>query len=437
MAFFRAFWACYILSAMSAEISSQEKLVPRNVLNVWWIFCVIASLLWVTCAMVHRHGYDPLAKPLLDSPLTDITVYAQRFELYRTPAFFEKSSDPKVSTFAYPPAAALIYYFFYKIIPHSRYLYVGLSALVSLVTIGSLWLLGVRFLRSPFRSGLFIATSLLFSFPFLFLIQRGNIELIVWSVIAIGILAYFRGALYLAAVLFGIAASVKLYPVLLLGLFLSRRKIAYGPFLAGLASCAVVTLFALWFSGPSLGYAAHGFAAGVAGFQGGYVKQIRFTEIGFDHSLFSPIKLLAIGHNVSPASLTRPYYLIAGLLMAAVFFLRVRTLPSLNQLVFLVTAMILFPPVSYEYTFVHLYLPLLLLLATFVGYRGESATSASSVALGALVCMLILLLPVDLLGKAPVFFAGQLQVVPLLFLLGFAVAAPWTSEAAAVTPVSL
>jgi hypothetical protein len=421
---------------MSAEIPSQETLVPRNVLGVWWIFCVIASLLWVICAIAHRHGYDPLAKPLLDSPLTDITVYAQRFELYRTPAFFAKSSDPKVSTFAYPPAAALIYYFFYKIIPHSRYLYVGLSALVSLVTIGSLWLLGVRFLRSPFRSGLFVATSLLFSFPFLFLMQRGNIELIVWIVIAIGILAYFRGALYLAAVLFGIAASVKLYPVLLLGLFLSRRK-AYGPFFAGLASCAVVTLFALWFSGPSIGYAADGFAAGVAGFQGGYVKQIRFTEIGFDHSLFSPLKLLAIQHNMSLASLTRPYYLIAGLFMAIAFFLRVRKLPSINQLVFLVTAMILFPPVSYEYTLVHLYLPLLLLLATFVGYRSESGPPVSSIVLGALVCMLILLLPVDLLGKLPVFLAGQLQVIPLLFLLGFTVAAPWTSEAAAVTAVSL
>src|ERR1700728_3119783 len=75
-AFFRAFWACYILSAMSAEIPSQETLVPRNVLGVWWIFCVIASLLWVICAIAHQHGYDPLAKPLLDSPLTDITVYA-------------------------------------------------------------------------------------------------------------------------------------------------------------------------------------------------------------------------------------------------------------------------------------------------------------------------------------------------------------------------
>jgi hypothetical protein len=108
-----------------------------------------------------------------------------------------------------------------------------------------------------------------------------------------------------------------------------------------------------------------------------------------------------------------------------------------NQVAFLVTAMILLPPVSYEYTLVHLYVPLLLLLATLVWHSGESATAVSFTALGALACMLTMLLPVDLLGKAPVVLAGQLQVIPLVLLLCFAVAAPWTSETAAVTPVLL
>ena len=176
---------------MSAEKPLEEKRVPRSVLRVWLVLCIVAGLLWLIFVMAHRYGYDPLARPILDSPLTDIIVYAQRFELYRTPAFFMRSSDPSISTFAYPPSAALVYYFFYKIVPHSRYLYVGLSALASLASVAGLWLSGLRFLRSPFKGGLFVATSLLFSFPFLFLLQRGNIELIVWGIVAIGILPYF------------------------------------------------------------------------------------------------------------------------------------------------------------------------------------------------------------------------------------------------------
>jgi hypothetical protein len=421
-----AFWVLYT-PAMSVEKPLDSKVLPRGVQLVWLVFCIVAGLLWLTCVVAHKLGYDSQVKILFDSPLTDITVYIHRFVFYRTPAFFSPSPDPSVSTFAYPPPAALIYDLFYKIVPHPRYIYVALAILWGLVVSTAAWRFWGRLLRSSSKGALFAATSLLFCFPFLFLVQRGNIELIVWAVISVGILAYFRGSYYLSAVLLGSAASIKLYPILLLGLFLSRRR-EFGPFLAGLASCAGLTLFALWFAGPSIGYAAHGFAAGVTGFQGGYGTQIRPVEIGFDHSLFSPIKLFAIEHHVPSSTLLRPYYLIAGLLAVVVFFLKVRRQPFVNKLVFLVAGMVLLPPVSFEYTLVYLYLPLAFVLMVLV--RSPDATG-SRAGLMALACLLAALLPVDLLGNTHTFFVGQLQVIPLLLLMCLA-AMPWSFSGADV-----
>lgn len=420
---------CYILSPMSVEKSLGRKALPRGVLLVWSTFCIVAGMLWLICAVAHKLGYDSQVKVLLDSPLRDITIYIQRFDLYRTPAFFAASSDPNVSTFAYPPSAALIYDLFYKVVPHPRYIYVALVIVWGFVVFTGTWLFWVRLLKSSSKGALFAATSLLFCFPFLFLVQRGNIELIVWVVTSLGILAYFRRALYLSAVLLGSAASIKLYPILLLGLFLSRRR-EFGPFLVGLASCAGLTLFALWFSGPSIGYAAHGFAAGIAGFQGGYATQIRPVEIGFDHSLFSPIKLLAVQHNVSSSSLIRPYYLIAGLLAVSAFLLKVRNQPFINKLAFLVAGMVLLPPVSFEYTLVYLYLPLAFVLIALLRSPDGTSSRASWVELSALACLLAALLPADIFGKTHTFFVGQFQVIPLLLLMCLAAAIPWSSTAA-------
>ena len=420
---------CYILTAMSVEKSLDTKVLPRGVLRVWSIFCIVAGLLWLICVVAHRLGYDSQVKVLLDSPLTDITIYIHRFDLYRTPAFFAVSADPSVSTFAYPPSAALIYDLFYKIVPHPRYIYVALIIISGAIVFMGTWLFWVRLLKSSSKGALFAATSLLFCFPFLFLVQRGNIELVVWAVISVGILAYFRGAFYLSAVLLGSAASFKLYPILLLGLFLSRRR-EFGPFLVGLASCAGLTLFALWFAGPSVGDAAHGFAAGVAGFQGGYATQIRPVEIGFDHSLFSPIKLLAIQYHVSPSGLIRPYYLIAGLLAVVAFFLKVRSQPFINKLAFLVAGMVLLPPVSFEYTLVYLYLPLAFVLMALVQNSDGTNSRESRGGLIALACLLATLLPADIFGKTHTFFVGQFQVIPLLLLMCLAAAVPWGSTAA-------
>ncbi len=409
---------------MHAENSLELRPLSRRLFQLWFVFCVISVLLWIACVVAHKLGWDPLSKHLLSEPLSDITVYITRFYLYRTPAFFTNFGDPTISSFAYPPAAALVYFLFYKVTPHPKYLYVAFSLLWGAFACVGSWLFCTRLLNSARRGSLLAASFLLFSFPFLFMVQRGNIEIVAWAVITMGLLAYLEGGLYAAAILLGVAASIKIYPVLLLGIFLSRRK-DFGPAAAGLATFAGVTLFALWFTGPSIKYAAHGYLSGVAGFQDVYAEHIRAAEIGFDHSLFSVLKLIAIDHGIDPAVLTRPYYLVTGLVATVAFFLRANKLPFVNRLAFLVAGMILLPPVSYEYTLVHLFLLVPLLLAILLRFSGVEEAGQAKIAMGALACILCLLLPVDLYGTEHAFFAGQIQVLPLLLLMGLAVASPW------------
>ena len=52
------------------------------------------------------------------------------------------------------------------------------------------------------------------------------------------------------------------------------------------------------------------------------------------------------------------YLLCAGLLATAAFFLRVWRRPAFQQILFLTCGAILLPPASYDYTLLHLFIPL-------------------------------------------------------------------------------
>src|SRR5438874_13535935 len=69
-----------------------------------------------------------------------------------------------------------------------------------------------------------IWSTLVFGYPLLFLIIRGNIEAVLWILILFGIVAYTRNRMMTSAILWALAASMKITPVLLFILFLAKRK---------------------------------------------------------------------------------------------------------------------------------------------------------------------------------------------------------------------
>ncbi|SEF55322.1 Protein of unknown function [Bryocella elongata] len=386
----------------------RSKALPTSVVLLVYAFAVAAALLWIG-AFVAPHATVFPAGP----NYADITVYKGRFTLYHTARFFTSKA---YSGFAYPAGAAVLYELFYKT-GDATTTYLVLSAIGVLAGTGvALWLLaqaGALKLAAP----LALATS----FPLVFLIQRANIELLLWLLIAAGILMAWRGWSIPAAILFGIGFAIKLYPILLLGLFLRRRR-DLPAFAIGVVSAILAMGFAIAHAGPTFSIAAQGFFTGIDRFQNHYVDTVSKVEIAFDHCLFSPFKYLAYLDHESPAPWRATYYLVAATL-AILIFLRVRTLPFLNVLIFLTGAMVALPPVSFSYTLVHLELPLVLLLAALAGPR----LRASFTAMLALALLLALMLPLPALHALGVVPTGPLASVLLAALLLATALQPWPS----------
>jgi hypothetical protein len=402
-------------------VKPSDQTNPTSLPRLVYLFAAIAVILWLL-ALLSTH---PTLFPS-GATFEDIIVYKGRFTLYHSAKFFTSRA---FSAFAYPAGAAPIYAFFYATADATTtYLLLATIATITALTAAFL------FLRRHAATKLF-APLLLLTFPLIFLIQRANIELILFLLIALALIAYRRNLAILAAILIGIAAAIKLYPILLLGLFLkparTRSPRDLPAFALGLLTALLATAAAIAYTGPTFSLAAHGFFNGVDKFQGHYVDTVSKVEVIFDHCLFSPLKYLAYTQHLSPAPWRTAYYVCAATI-ALLLFLRVRALPFLNNVVFLIAAMVCLPPVSFTYTLVHLYLPMLLL----VGALAISTSRPPPTALAALALLLFLMLPLPALNALTLLPTGPLQSCALLALLILCALTPWpdTSTAPALQP---
>ena len=146
--------------------------------------------------------------------------YVPVFRLVHTAGFFAGVNGSRV---AYPPFGAVVFAGLYAtgrpVAVYLALLLLGLAAAVWGVWRG---LIAYRVGRA--RAWIFLGTILVTSFPIWGLAQRGNIELVVWGFCAAGVWAWWRGWDDVAGVLWGLAAGVKLYPVVLLVLLLPRGR---------------------------------------------------------------------------------------------------------------------------------------------------------------------------------------------------------------------
>ncbi|MDE1154201.1 MAG: glycosyltransferase family 87 protein [Acidobacteriaceae bacterium] len=387
---------------MPSLSAAPNKAVVRTV----YLFAAVACLLWLL-ALLSTHAVLFPGGPNFE----DILVYKGRFTLYHSKKFFTSHA---YSAFAYPAGSAPIYAFLYQT-RNALALYLGSAFVAIAVALLTLYL----YLRRS--KALFLLLPLLtLSFPLVFLVQRANIELYLWSMVATGLLLYAGGRRYAAAILFGLCAATKLYPIFLLGLFLSRKR-DLPVFLTGTLAAVLAMCAAIAYAGPSFTIAAHGFFSGVDRFQGHYAQTVRSTEVSWDHCLFSPVKVWSMTHPLSLHDWMLPYYMVAGTLCVALF-LRIRRMPDLNRMVFLTAAMVSLPPVSYAYTLTHLMLPTLLLLVALL--QNERPPASAKWCFSGL---LFLFLPLIALSAVQPFPAGPVQSLVLLFVLLLPSVAPWPS----------
>jgi hypothetical protein len=279
---------------------------------------------------------------------------------------------------------------------------------------------------SAMTATLFLATIVVASFPVWRLIPQGNIELFLWIFAAGGVWAYLRGYDDAAAVLWGLAAATKLYPIIFLALFLPRLK--FRALLVGVASFVGASVASLAFLGPTIAVAWKGSVTNVFGYQGMRLAEWTIHDLAGNHSTFLLVKIVVMVLGKTTAGLTNPYYLCGAVVFAVLFFGRVRRMPVANQVLFVSLFMVMLPTVSYFHTLVHLYAPWLLLV--FLAIRAEKR-GARVPGLNATILMFLPLFSSFTLFTFPtkMIYAGIMQSVVLVLLLLCAATYPFAEPA--------
>ncbi|MDP9039136.1 MAG: DUF2029 domain-containing protein [Acidobacteriota bacterium] len=420
--------------------------------------CWSAALTLLSLAYSYSMGHFagllyPYAFPLFhaDKPFWDFTVFQLRFQHFHTPAFW----DPYNYPFTYPAPTALAFAAFYAF-HHALRIYqtvcgLALAAGAALLTRG-LVRAGVPAAAALLFSAVVIATS----WPLGYLFNRANIEGLVAIIAALGLLAILYRRPWIGATLIGIAGSMKIFPAILLALLLSRRR--YKEFAWGCASALLVTALSLKIIGPSGTQAWRHVSSGLRFFQEQWAGNLMLTEVGFDHSAFTLIKIPfvivdALRHGLLhdpgpdgtyPLLMTSAWprlqivlrLYVAGTALAgvALYFLRIRRLPMLNQLLVLSVCAVLLPPVSFDYTLVHLLLPFGLLCI----YAADQWRSRIHVP--GLRAVMACFVAVSTAGGFVTWhfrWAGQLRAIALLTLLYALLRSPFAPRSGSTLPPEL
>jgi hypothetical protein len=351
----------------------------------------------------------------------DLVEYLPRFQQADAAGLLRSTAFSRV---AYPPLASVLYGLMYSS-RHPVTLYLGIFALWLGIAIE-----GVR--RRLIDHGFSRMTAMLFpltlatvSFPIEGLIQRGNLELFVWIFAAAGTLAFLRDRDKTAAVLWGLAASTKLYPIILLTLLVTRFR--FRAVVLGVATFVTASALSMTYLGPSMKIALGRSLGNVFGYQ--YVRASEWSvhEFAANHSAFVLVRFFASHGGGAGWSLTNVYYLCGGLVFIAVFLGKVRKMPVTNQVLVVTTFMVMLPPISYFYTLVHLYSPLLMLL--FLTIRAERAGLEVAGLRGTILLFVPILAPFTIFTyPRALLFGGLIQALLLVSLLIRAIQFPFHIE---------
>ena len=345
------------------------------------------------CNFALHKNYFPYNYPAVPRKLMfgDFSLYAGQFSQFHTQQFFQQNK-------LMYPAPIMVFYKLFNLGDQS----IGsqwLTYRLLLTMLIASWSMVFLFAKALVCRGLNWKTTLLFllptyimSFPFWFDFHQANMEFIVWIVLSLGIRAFWNDKFSAAAVLFGIAAAMKIFPIIFVGLLITKRK--FRQIALALISYVIVTVASLWMVCPNLTYSFQQTNMAVNRFRYEIMIQARDIETGFDHSLFGALKY--IFHNHLPdaekmSHLIGVYLAVVGVGGLILYVLRIRHLPILNQLFCLSIAAVLLPPTSFEYTLLHLYAPFAVLVLMVVEHAGGKELRMDSKVLAAFFTLMAFL----------------------------------------------
>jgi hypothetical protein len=380
------------------------------------------------------HDPHPLNSILVpEPPFTDFTYLGERIAHFGEPHLLTRTDLYDSDPYPYPVPSIYAYLFFLRSFSHPLAAYL-LFAFLSFLIPTCLLSLRVKRMRAGWLPQIALWSTFLFGFPLVILLDRANIEAVLWVFILFGIVAYTRNRLLASAILWAIAAAMKIAPGLFFVLFLARRK--YWMFTIAVAATATFSLLALAGVGPTIRQAALDSSKSAHFLRNEFIL-VRH-EPQFDESLFGAAKQIIFLYDYVHRSNYRPflpqilpgmenalrlYSLLIPIAALLLYWFRIRHLPLLNQFIAYVVLSILLPQVSYEYKLVYLYLVwgafLLFLLTDVVTDRVKIPARAIRLVLLSCAVIFVPLTYIELTNKRGNSFGvgGQVKMVLLILIL--------------------
>ncbi len=374
----------------------------------------------------------PLSRPRFH--YSDWIFYIPHGIHFGEPHFLLREGPGWGLPFAYPIPCIYVYLAFARLFSNTTLAYL-IFAEVAFLTITLLFSLYLRRIQAGLLPQLCTWAALLLGMPVIFTLERGNFEIFVWILVAGGVTAFIKDWKYAAAILFALAACAKIYPAIFFLLFVRRRQAA--PILVGIAVIVVTFAASLRGAGPDVHATLGDISAISKRLHDEQLLRAYEDNLRWDHSLLSQEKQLVYttdrafhlipkdGNPPFPISL-RIYTFLAPLAFAALYLLRLRRLPLLNQFATLTLCSILLPFVSYEYTLINL----LLVWAAFLVFLHQDVASGR-VTLPALrlrqAGMLFGAVFAPLTAICFEHFSGQVKGILLVLLLVFFTSFPMLS----------
>jgi hypothetical protein len=269
-------------------------------------------------------------------------------------------------------------------------------------------------------------------YPFLFLIERSNMEGVIFSINAAALTAFIMRRHLLAGAMIAVATSMKIFPGLLFALLLARKR--YRELAWSVALILPLELISLWIVGPSISIAYANVKIGLANVTNKYFLGYQPPVMGYDHSLFSVVKQvlhLKLRNEALHSQILAlgPWYsILVAIGLLALYWLRIRKLPLLNQAMVLMVLAVTLPYISFEYTLTGIYL----VWAMFVLHLSRDVTEGKeqihlSAAVSILGLMAFLFVPVYYISGGTQIYGGQVKTLALLALTGILLALPMRS----------
>ena len=355
------------------DLKSDRARVQAAIL-IYLLFCVAMNLgVWAWFAL-HIHG--PHIFPLggYRDRFSDLLLYSGKYQIWKDPHMGNYDNlNGTLCPRNYPPFAVMVYRFLLQVCaPYALpvMLVTMLGAMAVACTL--LWRRVRRFESYRWYMGAAIFLSGFFGWGILQVVMRGNPEGLVWIAVCLGAMFFARRQYPGAAVAFGIASSIKPFPVLWFALMARHRR--YREAVLGLVTAAGVTLASLLIidRNPLRAWRQ---ISGKNTFFTDYVVAFRpMGEMTADHSLFQSMKTIARVVRNHGLNFSNPEYgmhpndplawklymayLPLAALIALVVLWRVWNKPVLNQVFALACITLVLPMVSADYTLILLLVPM-------------------------------------------------------------------------------